>query len=216
MTKAYHALKALPRNKVSEILLPIFDDTTSIYVPGLLPTPHPGRAGLALMIPFIESSRMAALFVACSPIAVAPNKHCGCDSSDSPAFAECRAIPKGVICRSLGGSPPLPFHGACAECLYHSGVQIGGEICECGIVGGAQHADNIRRAIQDYQNNLMLPTLSVQLRYRLTLRLGKEITQLTRYIQELIGEIHQLETNNIVVPAVMRTSLADHRGVVGL
>lgn len=122
MTKAYYALKALPRNKVSKILLPIFDDTTSIYVLGLLPTPYPSYAGLTLMIPFIESSYIVALFVAYSPIVVAPNKHYGCDSSNSLAFIECRAIPKGIIYRSLRGSPPLPFYRACAKYLYYSSI----------------------------------------------------------------------------------------------
>jgi len=122
MTKAYYALKALPRNKVSKLLLPIFDDTTSIYVLGRLPTPYGGRASLTLIIPFIELSRIVALFVAYSLIVVAPNKHYGCNSSNSLAFVECLVIPKGVICRSLRGSPPLPFYRAYAKYLYYSSV----------------------------------------------------------------------------------------------
>jgi hypothetical protein len=216
MTKAYHALNALPRGMVPESLLPIFDDNTGIYVPGRLPAPHHSRAGRPLMIPAIESSRMAALFIACSPFAVAPSSQCGCDSSDSPTFAECLAIPRVVICRSLGGSLALPFHGACAECVYHSGVQVGGEICDCGIVGRARGADDTRLKIQYYQSSLMPTTLSVHMRHLLTPRLGQKITRLTRYLQELRVEIAQLETNNTPVSAVTRTSLADHRGVVGL
>jgi hypothetical protein len=83
------------------VLLPIYDDTTGIYVPHHLPTSD-GKRNRPIMIWSIDSSHMAADFVAYT-------KDYSCFSWDRTlVFEECIVIPEVLVCRSLGSSVPLP------------------------------------------------------------------------------------------------------------
>lgn len=109
----------------------------------------------------------------------------------------------------------MPYHGACAGCVFYSGVTIGGEICHRSIVGGAAGADATRERIQEQQHNLGI-VLEEYRQKPMKRALDAEVARLTLYVKELKAEIAQLENGSISVPAVMRKSLADNRGVVGL
>lgn len=109
----------------------------------------------------------------------------------------------------------MPYHGACAGCVFYSGVTIGGEICHRSIVGGAASADATRERIQGLQHNLGI-VLEEYRQRPIKRALDAEVARLTLYVEELKAEIAQLENGGILVPAIMRKSLADNRGVIGI
>lgn len=214
MTKAYYALKALPRNRVPRLLMPIYDNSISIYIPYQLPTLYRDYNGRPLIILYIKLDRMAALFVAYSQFAK-KSKSCGCDSISNViiTFAECLAIPRVYIYRSLRGSAPLPYYGACASYVFYSSITIGGEIYYRSIVRGATSADVTRERIQGLQHNLRI-VLEEYRQRPIKRALDVEVARLTLYVEELKAEIAQLENGGILVPTIIRKSLADNRGVI--